>query len=172
MRSCGLRGGARSSRGGPPPWRAPSLQTRGSSLGSSSPPDSWVHRARVLGSGGLERVREVKLQVVRGLRCAFFSGFSVQICLYLCAPAVFVFGSPSDCDRASGERAPRARPRSPVYTVYTVHLHGKFTKTGSVLYTRPYGVRFDSTVYRRETTRRVCVVGVKLKDRSSTASRL
>ena len=45
VRSCGQRGGARSSPGGPPPWRAPSLQTRGSSLGSSSPPDSWAHQA-------------------------------------------------------------------------------------------------------------------------------
>ena len=46
VRSCGQRGGARSSPGGPPPWRAPSLQTRGSSLGSSSPLDSWAHQAR------------------------------------------------------------------------------------------------------------------------------
>ena len=46
VRSCGQRGGARSSPGGPPPWRAPSLQTRGSSLGSNSPPDSWAHQAR------------------------------------------------------------------------------------------------------------------------------
>ena len=52
VRSCGQRGGARSSPGGPPPWRAPSLQTRGSSLGSSSPPDSWAHQARAREAGG------------------------------------------------------------------------------------------------------------------------
>ena len=123
MRSCGLRGGARSSRGGPPPWRAPSLQTRGSSLGSSSPPDSWVHQARVLGSGGLERVREVKLQVVRGLRCAFFSGFSVQICLFMRAPSLF--SGVSTRRRESPPRGPDpARGEPGVYVATRARTRG------------------------------------------------
>ena len=68
----------------------------------------------------------MKLQVVRGLRCAFFSGFSVSKFVYLCARRVCFRVSPRDGERARPE-GPTPRVESPVYMLPPVHARGAFT---------------------------------------------